>query len=355
MAAASPARFRRRHDAASRACGSRRCSFPPTGEAAPDLASTSILLRSTSRCCATCGRTRGCGAAAWWSSLFWLVGAIAMSLLAPLVRMLLGAEMVVTPYPRRLRHRHRGGLRPRRLPARRRRIVLLPAASARVAAGAVLARSRLDAGHAVAAETTARWRSREFFAHRRRLARRRSISRGLAIAGGAVDRAVLRRRCRPGRRLRPPRPHHRRGQCAQRRLHGRRRASASRCCRAAASPCRRCSWRCGACHARSPRYGCYRRCRPIPLRDFLSIIFRAFYRLEVERPRQFRQGRPESPSSRSTMSASSTRRWRSSLLDGDPVFAIDSRHRQALVGASRSCASCAPCRSTRPSRWRRAR
>ena len=62
--------------------------------------------------------------------------------------------------------------------------------------------------------------------------------------------------------------------------------------------------------------------------DFLSIVFRAFYHLDVKGWRTSPRLAP-TPLSRSTMSASSTRRWRRRYCPRPPVFAIDvamSRH-----------------------------
>ena len=91
------------------------------------------------------------------------------------------------------------------------------------------------------------------------------------------------------------------------------------------------------------------------LRDFLSIMFRALYRVEVQGRREPRQGRAEPDHRAQPCQLPRRRRWRCRCCDKEPVFAIDSAHRAALVGEAVPQASRARCRSIRPSRWRRAR
>lgn len=80
-------------------CWGAACFIPPTQRAAPDLAVTPNILRSTFR---LVGSLRA-DPRLWWGALvvswFWLVGAVMLSLLPPLVKNVLGGtEEVVTLY-----------------------------------------------------------------------------------------------------------------------------------------------------------------------------------------------------------------------------------------------------------------
>src|SRR5262249_20776077 len=73
--------------------------IPPTGQAAPDLAIDRNILRSTFRLIERLRAEPRLWWGAWVVSWFWVVGAIALSLLPPLVKNLLGGtEEVVTAF-----------------------------------------------------------------------------------------------------------------------------------------------------------------------------------------------------------------------------------------------------------------
>ena len=155
--------------------------IPPTGEGAPHLIINRNIFASTGRLI----KYLRAEPRLWWGSLvsswFWLVGALVMSLLPPLVTYRLGgSEAVVTVFltifsvavalgsglAAWLSHG---------------RIVLLPDPDRRRAAGAVLARSRLDDVDDVDAAEPAR--RRRVFRHALQHSCRIDLA-GLAIAGG---------------------------------------------------------------------------------------------------------------------------------------------------------------------------
>jgi acyl-[acyl-carrier-protein]-phospholipid O-acyltransferase/long-chain-fatty-acid--[acyl-carrier-protein] ligase len=73
--------------------------IPPTGQAAPDLAIDRNILRSTFRLIGQLKAEPKLWWGAWVVTWFWVVGAVALSLLPPLVKSVLGgAEEVVTAY-----------------------------------------------------------------------------------------------------------------------------------------------------------------------------------------------------------------------------------------------------------------
>jgi acyl-[acyl-carrier-protein]-phospholipid O-acyltransferase/long-chain-fatty-acid--[acyl-carrier-protein] ligase len=83
--------------AASVAAWGAACYIPATARAAPDIAIDPNVLRSTAALLGELWKDKRLRRIAAVTSLFWLVGAIAMSLLAPLVtRTMHGSELVVT-------------------------------------------------------------------------------------------------------------------------------------------------------------------------------------------------------------------------------------------------------------------
>ncbi len=212
-------RFARRHDGvASRATpppGSfPRRRAPRRSEDRPQYSALDLRC-----CCANCGATRRLWRLAIVTSIFWLIGAIVMSLLPPLVTQLLhGSEIVVTMHLADLRHRHRRRLGPRRLSA---------AGRHRAAAGGHRRRARrrrLDRSRPCRCSASSRGRTAArstpaaYFAQPGAL--RAAIDLALlALAGGLMivpSFAAIQALSAPAR----ARAHHRRGQCAQRRLHG---------------------------------------------------------------------------------------------------------------------------------------
>ena len=104
----------------ARRAGSRACSSRGPAQGAPDLAIDRNILASTGSLL----KHLRADPRLWWGALvtswFWLVGAVALSLLPPLVKNVLGGtEEVVTALPRDLLDRDRDRLRPRRLACRR--------------------------------------------------------------------------------------------------------------------------------------------------------------------------------------------------------------------------------------------
>ena len=192
--------------------------IPKVGSGAPDLKISVNIVSSTGRLLRHLRDDRRL----WWGALvtswFWLVGAVVLSLLPPLVKTVLGGtEEVVTMF--------------------------LAVFSVAVAVGSGLA-AWLSAGRIVILPTLigaiglARVRHRSRLGHLRHAAgdrsgrRRRGVrieprpagddrSRRPRHLGRPLHRADLRRGAGLGRR-RPARPRHRRRQRAQRRLHGRR-------------------------------------------------------------------------------------------------------------------------------------
>ena len=88
--------------------------------------------------------------------------------------------------------------------------------------------------------------------------------------------------------------------------------------------------------------------------DFLSIVFRALYRVEVKGVENLAKAGPNPIIALNHVSFLDAA-LALSLLPKDPVFAIDSAHRAALVGEAVPALHPRACRSIRPSRWRRAR
>ena len=125
------------------ACWGASLLIPRTGEGAPNLRVDPNIARSTGALL----KDLWIDKRLWWGGLvtswFWLVGAVALSLMPPLVKVVLGAsEEVVTAYPRDLLDRDRGRLAARRV-ARARPHRAVPDPGRRGAARRVRARSRL--------------------------------------------------------------------------------------------------------------------------------------------------------------------------------------------------------------------
>ena len=136
-----------------------------------------------------------------------------------------------------------------------------------------------------------------------------------------VHRAVLRRGAGLGRRGQA-RARHRRRQRAQRRRSWSAGALIVAAAAGAGCRCRRCSLLLGVCnlvvgarHLRAP-------CRRAPFRDFLSILFRAFYRLEVKGLENVAKAGPNAIIALNHVSFLDAA-LALSLLDQEPVFAID--------------------------------
>ena len=212
--------------------------IPRTGAGAPDLDDLRNIARSTG---ALLRHLRD-DQRLWWGALvtswFWLVGAVVLSLLPPLVKTVLGGtEEVVTVYPRGLLDRDRGRLGPRRL-ARR------PAASCscrRWSARSLLGVFALDLGWATYGTPLAIVAGR-----RRRGVRlgarppRRDRPRRARHRRRPVHRAGLRGRAGLGRR-RPARPRDRRASTCSTPPSWSAARSSSRRCRRSASRRRCCS------------------------------------------------------------------------------------------------------------------
>ena len=195
--------------------------IPPTGRADPDLAIDANVLRSTFKLLRHLHAQPELRRLAIVTSLFWLFGSIAMSLAPSLITQTLhGAEIVVSVHLAlfAVGIAAGSGLAAFLLKGK---IVLLPSAvgAALIAFGsadlgvALLLSPAPDAAAALAPEAyfaqPLAWRTAIDFLI---LARRRRSD----------DRAVLRRHSGP-KRAAGTRPHRRRGQCAERRLHGARR------------------------------------------------------------------------------------------------------------------------------------
>ena len=238
----------------------------------------------------------------WWGALvaswFWLVGAVVLSLLPPLVKNVArrrrGGRHRLS---RRLLDRDRGRLRPRRL-ARRRAHRAAADADRRGAARPVRARSRL--GDLPARRCAIAGRGVGECSRPARGLRVAIDLAGLAIAGGLFivpTFAAVQAWAGADRRARVDR----RRQRAQRRLHGRRRASSSRCCRRSGSTtpmlflAASASQRSSVAVADRPDHADQRAAR-LPV-DPLPRLLPA----RGQGPREPRQGRAATPSSRSTM------------------------------------------------------
>ena len=312
------------------ACWGASLFIPRTGEGAPNLVIDRNIFASTG---ALLKHLRG-DPRLWWGALvtswFWLVGAVVLSLLPPLVKIALGGtEEVVTAFLAifSIAIAVGSGLAAWLAAGR---IVLLPTLIGAVLLGLFA----LDLGWTtmrLAAGTTAhgrRGRVRTAARHSHRDRSRRSRDRRRPL-----HRADLRGRAGLGRR-RPARPRGRRRQRAQRRLHGRRR-SLSRCCR-----------QFGRQHA-----GAVHRCigvanlvvavvigRTMPasaLQDFLSIIFRAFFRIEVKGLENLAKAGPNAIIALNHVSFLDAA-LALSLLQTRAGVRDRHRDREALVGASRS-------------------
>ena len=112
-----PASFARHDDGVRARCaGASSLLIPRTGRGAPDLGRSATSSPRPARCCSICATT----ARLWWGALvtswFWLVGAVVLSLLPPLVKNVLGGtEEVVTAFLAIFSICDRDRLGPRRL------------------------------------------------------------------------------------------------------------------------------------------------------------------------------------------------------------------------------------------------
>ena len=167
-----------------RCAGSRACSSRAPARRAPDLAiDPNIVALDRGAAAASCATIRACGGARWSTSWFWLVGAVALSLLPPLVkngarRQRGGGHRLLSPSSRS-RSRSARALPPG---SRAGRIVLLPTLIGAVLLGLFA----LDLGWStigVAARPTPCRSSRQFLRSARTMRVAIDLA-GLAIAGG---------------------------------------------------------------------------------------------------------------------------------------------------------------------------
>ena len=214
-----PARFAALMIVFSLLCWGASLFIPRTGQAAPNLKIEANILTSTG------GLLRHLreDPRLWWGALvtswFWLVGAVALSLMPPLVKSVLGGteEVVTTCLAIFSISIAIGSGLAAWLAAGR--IILLPTLIGAVAARRL--RASTSAGPPRQAAPIPGLDSYLAIFQSVRGLRFAIDLAGLAIAGGLFIVPVVRRRAGLGRR-RPPRARDRRRQRAQRRLHGRR-------------------------------------------------------------------------------------------------------------------------------------
>ena len=321
--------------------------IPRTGEAAPTLDVDPNIFRSTGAPAeATCGPIRGSGAAASSCRWFWLVGAVVLSLLPPLVK--------------NAARRHRGGRH------RSARLLLVG-----IAVGSGLASWLAERAHRAAADAVAALLmgvfglDLAFAVYRAPAADRRPPAPGLpAERHGAARRAST---SRPRRRRRPVhRPGLRRRAGLGRRRRRARVIAAVNVLSAAfmvagaivvALACRppACRLRDAPGGPRRRQHRGRRRHLPHPAderlpRPALDPVPRLLPAGGRRASRTSTKAGPNAIIALQPCRASSTARSPLSLLDRDPVFAIDHGIAQALVGEAVPEARPARCRSTRPSR-----